>query len=782
MGLSKRPGESRRLWVWGGVVLLLFVFWGRVLVNVPAQSLTVDEPVHLVRGLAYWRTGDLRLQYGHPPLAHALIGALPVLEPGMPSPEQMPGWSDADRLEIAHRFVWETADDIVARVTFLGRWAVVALGLLLAALSYRWANDLFGPRAGVLAVVACIFDPNLLAHSSLATTDLPVTCLIFGAGYAFSRWLRRPTASRFALAGVAIGLAWGAKMSSLVLLPVLGLAVVWSAWRRGRSVVKLLAGFSGLLAVSALILWAIYRFETGSIAGWWIPMPTHWDNLRRLLLHQSTGHLSYFLGQLSQEGWWYYFPVLFLIKTPLSLLLMVAAALGTMRQSPKSSPPALLILFVALYFAAAIVSNINIGYRHILPVVPFLGLIASALGRPGLWSSRGLGIVSVALVIWLAGSSLSVHPHYLTYFNEVVGGAEQGYRYAVDSNFDWGQDLKRLGRYAREEEVEDLKLSYFGTDRPSRYLKEFEVLSMDPFEDQETGFHPFNPDPGTYAISASHLQGLTTFDADVFDRFRHREPEAKVGSMFVYDVEPDASAPRWAALCGAPAPPLSREKVSTGLGQNDVRQVHFDCRSSWVYPAARGAGWYLFPGQPDGAMGVQRFLEGGKVVFQGRSARSRPALTVYRWDGATDLSDRLSHLSDGGMTANFGDLLVFLGSEREPVDDPGTPAAEVVLTTYWEVVSRPDQPLSIMAHLTDADGSVVAVADGLGVPVENWALGDVLAQVHTFAIPPNAALGPYIPRIGVYTLGEIEHLPLVDGTGDALSLTEMRSPGASGSR
>lgn len=297
-----RTKQSHRLWIWCVLVLTLLIFWARILPNLDEQSLTVDEPVHLVRGLAYWRTGDLRLQYGHPPLSHALIGALPMLEPGLPSPTHVPGWADAQRLDVARQLVWGTPDRQLDRVVFLGRWPVLALGMLLAALSCRWATDLFGSRAGLIALFLCTFDPNLLAHASLATTDLPATCTIVAASYAFFRWTRQPTVSRLLLAGFALGLAWSAKLSSLILIPVLGFAVLWCATLHKRHLISLLSGFAGIALLGTLVLWALHRFETGTLAGFWIPMPTHWDNVRRLWLHQGAGHSAYFLGQLSHIG------------------------------------------------------------------------------------------------------------------------------------------------------------------------------------------------------------------------------------------------------------------------------------------------------------------------------------------------------------------------------------------------------------------------------------------------------------------------------------------------
>ncbi len=772
--LSMLSSESPRLKVYCCTVLLLLVFWARAITNLHGQSLTVDEPVHLVRGLAYWRTGDLRLQYGHPPLSHALVGLFAALEPDVPSPARMSGWTESRRLDIAEQLVWETPSAQLDRLFFLGRWPMLALGLLLASVSFRWAMDLFGPLAGLLALLLSTFDPNLLAHTTLATTDLCVTFMIFATSYAFFRWVRCATREHLVGAGVALGLALGAKLSSLILIPVLGLVVLGRAQRQEGQLTRGLLALVSLLGVSACVLWAIYRFETGFLGGFPIPVPTHWENLRRLWLHQSAGHRAYFLGQLSQRGWWYYFPVLFLIKTPVPVLLLLMPAAIALLRGRRASVPAVAYLFPLFYFIASMVSNINIGYRHILPVVPFLVLIASAAGRQGDSQVPALRIVSGGLILWLTASSLSIHPYYLTYFNEIVGGPGEGYRYAVDSNFDWGQDLKRLAAHVDETEVTDLKLSYFGNDRPDRYLHHFEELPDDPFAEEASGFHPLNPGPGTYAISASHLQGLALGDADSFDWFRRRDAVARVGSILVYEVEPIPTSASWVALGFDPASPLSPDGLATGVGRVDLRRVYFDCRSSWVYPAGKGSGWYILPGLGDPHTPAARMMvDDGEVVFQGRPTGSRGALTVYLWETPVGVDGWLDDLADQAKAVRFGDLLTFRGSEREIVHNSPMQEAEVILTTYWEVVGQSDEPVSIMAHLVDEHDNVVDVADGLGVPVENWKEGDVLVQEHRFAVPGDTLPCLCVPRVGVYVLSTMELVGLADGSGDTLRLTPV---------
>lgn len=765
-----RVDMLRRILLRCSMVLLLLLFWGRALTNARDQSPIVDEPVHLTRGMAYWQTGDLRLQYGHPPLPHALIGSFLTLDPAFPAPDDMPGWSEARRIDIAQHILWD-GDRPVDRLLLLGRWPVLGLALLLCALSYRWTAELFNPLAGVTALILITFDPNILAHASLATTDLTVTCLTFAACYAFSLWLDQPTITRASLAGTTLGLAWGAKLSSLILLPVLGLALVRYIWQQKGHFLDTLLKSTIMLSAALLTLWAIYRFEVGQAAGVWLPMPTHWENLETLWQLQELGHIAFFCGQISHQGWWYYFPALFLIKTPIPLLILLLGATVKAVYRRQSMLPTVVLVFPALYFAASMISNINIGYRHILPVLPFLLVGAASTFDNRFLRFRWRTVIQVGMMTWLAISSLLIHPYYLAYFNESVGGPDAGYRYAVDSNLDWGQNLKRLARYVQTNHVGKLHLSYFGTADPDHYLSSYEMLDVAPFESTGPNFHPFDPSAGTYAISASHLQGLGLSDADIFDWFRRQEPVAKIGySIFIYRVNADGAS--WAGICYAPAAPLEPEKIAVGFGRTDIRTVYFDCRSSWVYPREGGPGWYAVPGQSEGPVLVDRFLQKDMIVFKGDPMTARPALTIYRWDGRSDPLAQISQLpSADANERTFGSFVRFLGSRSSRAQVSAGESATV--HTYWEILRAPHTRVSIFAHLTDDAGSLIAQSDGLGVTVENWQPRDIIVQAHEFNIPADTSEGSYTPLIGWYHEASLERIPLIDSSGHALALAPL---------
>jgi len=224
---------------------------------------------------------------------------------------------------------------------------------------------------------------------------------------------------------------------------------------------------------------------------------------RRTTMHRK----SYLMGEISQTGRILYFPIAFAIKTPIAVMLLLVAGLSGIaaRRLSVSKDPVLivgLVSFTIIYTLFAVTGNINIGHRHILPIYPAVIVFAGA-STAWINSRTGKALIVLALA-WLIGANLWIHPHYLSYFNELIGGPKRGHLYLIDSNIDWGQDIKRLAEYAGSRPGETIKLAYFGSVNPSRYG--FECEKLHSFFDWPG--KPARPTAGTYVLSVTQMVGV----------------------------------------------------------------------------------------------------------------------------------------------------------------------------------------------------------------------------------------------------------------------------------
>jgi len=157
------------------------------------------------------------------------------------------------------------------------------------------------------------------------------------------------------------------------------------------------------------------------------------------------------------------------------------------------------------------------------------------------WTKRralDIGLIAV-LCVWQLMTAIRIYPHHLAYFNELVGGPENGYKYLVDSNLDWGQDLKGLKAYLEANGIDQIKLSYFGTADPAYYGISYTCLpSFGILRELKCPVEPdFENKSGVFVVSATNLQGVYLDNPHTFDWLKEREPEAVIGhSIFVYRV------------------------------------------------------------------------------------------------------------------------------------------------------------------------------------------------------------------------------------------------------
>jgi hypothetical protein len=254
-------------------------------------------------------------------------------------------------------------------------------------------------------------------------------------------------------------------------------------------------------------------------------------------MHNAEGHESYLLGQQSRKGWWYYFPVAFAVKTSSVVLLLTLLSLAAFVLVPprgESFRWIALALPMLLYFLFSMTSGINIGLRHLLPVYPFLFAIVAAAFfrlpvRPKV-RSVFLGIIVLAQAMEVA----SIHPHYLAFFNRLSGGPLAGPYYLVDSNIDWGQDLKKLKRYMDDHHLDNVCLSYFGSGEPGYYGIVGKHL---PTSEDAQGRAAMDC---VAAISVTLLRDVYTVPGS-YEWLRGRERVGHVGySIWIYDLRKKA--------------------------------------------------------------------------------------------------------------------------------------------------------------------------------------------------------------------------------------------------
>jgi hypothetical protein len=742
---------------WLAIIVLLLTLFGLTLGSMQGQSPTFDEGFYIARGWAFWRTGHL-LTLGHPALMSLWDGWPLLLEPGLPDPTTLAGWGEGNPELVSEALLWDSGLN-VGRALFLTRLPTVWLALLLGAVVWRWAKDLYGPYAASLALLLFAFSPNLIAHAGLATTDLGVAAFYVAAVYAWTRFLRRGSPRWLLIAGVLLGLALSAKFSALMLLPTFFVLLLMRLGRdkgfgllvRGRRLGRWASGALALLAVGVMVLAVIgvvHGFNPGVVV----------REFQHFMTLAGTGHRAYLLGRFSETGWWYYHPLVFLFKTPLPVLILLAAALVTAAFFGLRPGESELLVTLGLYMAAAMVISLNVGYRYLLPILPLVHLFIGRLAARGVRYPRARLVVLPAFGVWAVVATLLTYPHYLAFFNLAVGGPDNGYRLLVDSNLDWGQDLPALAHYLEESAPgERVYLSYFGQADPTYYGINAVALPAwppTPPNQERLDFYPLYPAPGVYAISASNLVGVQMEVPDTFGYFRQRAPVAQVGhSILIYRVpEPESGGPppAWFSQCASPDPTLSDPAIANLTGLSGLRSVYFDGAHSLAFPD--GPGWLLLPTD------VPPIVDLGAPDFEGRNPDGTPRYHV--WLITTPPAPPPSTIVEPAapLPLPIAGHLELGGYQVTP--ETLAPGDTLTLTVWWRVREPPPPPVSLFAHLLRPDGTPADVGDALGLMAEFWQPGTVIIQQHTLTVPEDAAPGDYPLETGLYSLATGERFPI----------------------
>jgi 4-amino-4-deoxy-L-arabinose transferase-like glycosyltransferase len=516
------------------LALCLALFATKAVTSLVQESSTYDETTYFGMGkyLLQHRHWDVPGSILHPPLSF-YISSVPLLffptdtevwqsDPLRANDPEYLGAGDMLRGQT----LLATAANQDDRLLDLSRAMIVLTALLLGWFVYRWSDALYGKASAILAIVLFSFSPDILAHARLITPDMTLTTFSFITVYYLWRFLQTERLGDVILAGVCLGLTLLSKFTGLLLLPAcLALMALWKK-KQNR------------LNPRHCLLFVIVGFAVLCLGYGFNPEP-YFTGIFYQHAHAGGGHYSFLLGNYSDSGWWYYFTVAFLLKTPIpTMLFLVIATYLFVRtwQTGAWLNEAFLLTPAALIFVFFSLNHDAIGLRYILPVYPFLFVFASKAVQLCFADKWRTGLSAAALA-WYIGVSCYIHPHYLAYFNELAGGPANGYKRLVDSNLDWGQDLKGLKKYMDANAIPKISLSYFGTDSPARYGIAYDWLPSHYLNDP-------NPNKGErtlqkwVAISATNLEGDYFENKNTFAWFRQREPVAKIGySIFIYKVD-----------------------------------------------------------------------------------------------------------------------------------------------------------------------------------------------------------------------------------------------------
>jgi len=381
------------------------------------------------------------------------------------------------------------------------RWACIPISTAGAYFAYRWSQEMYGPGAGLLTLILWTFEPNLLAHAELVTPDCAAWSFGLIAGYAFWRWLVRPTPSTMVLAGLALGLAQLTKLSWLLLYPLF--PGIWGFCRaasvmagdrdQGQHSVRWIRAefpqLAGILGLSVLITNCGYGFQgTGAPLGSYefvsrrlagpVEASGHGNRFRQSWLSacpvpfpmqyvlgidtqqrdfESFANASYLRGEWKHGGWWYYYLYGLLVKVPVGIFGLAVLSMILRRASgrgPRVCADAV-VVFPALLLVG--IASIPTAFAdHVRYVFPALALALVFVGQVGAWQFvHRHPAVRLAIVVCLVDvvvATAAVYPGQLAHFNWLAGGSTQGWRCLLGSSFDWGQDLKHVAACIQEDE------------------------------------------------------------------------------------------------------------------------------------------------------------------------------------------------------------------------------------------------------------------------------------------------------------------------------------------
>ncbi|MEW6040629.1 MAG: glycosyltransferase family 39 protein, partial [Elusimicrobiota bacterium] len=549
------------------IISIIFLIFGfiRIIDTASTKSATYDEAFYITYGYSILKTGDFRMAIDKTPLV-PLISAIPLLRFSpvfntgdlnwqmlASAKNSKEPWKFAPlRWNFSLNFLFNNKVD-ADTMLFAARLPFALLLMILSLFIFYLLYEIYGFEVAFIFIPFWIFCPNILANASISTEDFTASAFIFLSVLAFQYLLKNNSTGSSVFFGLILGLTLLTKYSAMIVLPLL--AIIWL--RKGGLKLKspdprccvgapppfVKGGIPKYLLISflitVLVIVSFYRFSQ---------IGFYFKGFLNTLAYQTRGQATYCWGKYSNTGFWYYYLVVLLFKTPLPLLL---SFIFFFVRGVNKDIKFISFTTIALFLLIASVNKIQLGLRYILPVYPFLFLIAAA-GLKNIIFDAGIKpifkiILPVFLCIWYIISSVRIHPDYLAYFNELAGGPENGPAFLVDSNIDWGQDLKTLKKYVEKNGISDIILSYYGAALPGYVGFKFQDLLSFGIWGEKNHLNSKKPVKEILAVSVTNLKGLYFGQAghNLFKWLENKKPDAMLGySIYVYDITNDSSAHR----------------------------------------------------------------------------------------------------------------------------------------------------------------------------------------------------------------------------------------------
>ena len=563
------------------VVILAFEMW----LSIRHLSQTFDESAHMYSGMEYWQHGDFGVNPEHPPLVK-LLATLPLLNLGIkvsPPPDMFFRYASGFG---GVQFLYSNDAE---RLMFRSRLAASLLTLLLAILVFAAGREMFGAESALLSLLILVFEPNILANGALVTTDIGATCGIFAAIYFFYRYAKKRTVGRLITCGIVAGLALATKHSALFVFPLFVLFAIMELFLqpstsqsgstpqpRLSQAAQWVGSVAVICLVSVAVLWSFYGFRYHARPGALQMNPplevyvqglSHpWQARATITLSHShllpesyvygfsdleiiseQGRPTFILGKLYGSGRWFYFPAAFLIKSTLGFLLLLILLIfaKNLRGVEKRREVLYIALPASIYFGITLISRLDLGFRHLLPVFPFLIVLISAGAWGLIQQSRSWAYVVAVLLLMHIASSVHAFPYYLSYSNEAWGGPKNTHKFMSDASVGWGSSLKAVREYIAARHITNCWFAYSGIAPFSYYQVPCRILptAMSGLNGRETGPIPVSVD-GTIFLNEPELSGFWTGPGTLnpYQQFNALPPDDVIaGETLVYHGRFDLS-------------------------------------------------------------------------------------------------------------------------------------------------------------------------------------------------------------------------------------------------